>query len=224
MPNNTTILISSCDKYKATWKPCCYSLKKYWPDCPWPIKFITNTLDAPCYNTLKMGESNNWSTMQYKALQLISTEIVLFMLDDFWLTDLVNTAVLKVLSNIILNKKADRIHLTNSSDEKKTISTNSIHNLLNGYTINSRYRTSLQAGLWRVSTFQELLKNGETPWDFETKGSNRSQNSKFIFLNVKKHGYIPYITRPGACKGGKWTKAAKDYVIKENIGKLDALR
>ena len=146
------------------------------------------------------------------------------MLDDFWLTGPVNTIVLKNLSDIILNKKADRIHLTNFLDEKKTIITNNISNLLNGYTAKSRYRTSLQAGLWRVSTFQELLKDGETPWEFETKGSIRSQNTKHIFLNVKKHGYIPYITRPGACDCGKWTEAAKEYVIKENIGELDALR
>lgn len=223
MSNNVTILISSCDKYKATWKPLCYSLKKYWPDCSWPIKFITNTLDAPCGNTLKIGDNNNWSNMQYKALQQISTEIVLFMLDDFWLTDFVNTAVLKDLTNLILNKKADRIHLTNSHDEKKTIAINNIDKRLNGYTKTSRYRTSLQAGLWRTNTFQELLKDGETPWDFETKGSVRSQSTKFIFLNVKKHGYIPYITRPGACECGKWTNVAKEYIIKENIGPLHDL-
>ena len=225
-----SILVSSCDAYSSCWKPMCHGLKKYWPGRPWPIYFLTNHLDPPCGIPIKVGKNTDWSTMQRKALETIledtyhKSSIVLFLLDDFWLNDYVDTDTLNDLAGLIEDGKADRIHLTNFYDEKKTISGPSeIDDRLNGYVKYSRYRTSLQAGLWRISTLLELLKDGETPWEFETKGSIRSQDSSYKFYNVKYHGYVPYIIRPGACEAGEWTELAKEYAYSEGL-KIDFTR
>jgi len=212
-----TVFVSSCDSYQAVWVPFCYGLRKYWPDCPWPIRFVTNYLDPPCGSSLKVGKDKDWTTTQRRALEQISTEVILFMLDDFWLIEPVDTKSLIEFAGLIIHKKVDKIHLTNFSDEKKTPSESKIDSRLNGYTRKSRYRTALQASLWRVSTFLNLMRDGEAPWDFETKGSVRSQDAPFVFLNVKEHHYISYIKRPGACERGEWTEPAKKYAAKEGL-------
>jgi len=215
--SNVSIFVSSCDDYQACWKPFCHGLKKYWPDCPWPIFVVTNYLDPPCGWKLKVGKDSGWVTMQRKALKQISSEVILFMLDDFWLTDRVNTQGLIDFSNLIIQGKADKIHLTNFPDERKTVAPSKIDKRLNGYTKTSRYRTCLQGGLWRVSTFLNLMRDGESPWEFETKGSKRSENTSYVFLNVKEHRYLPYIIRPGAVEKGEWTKGAREYAVKEGL-------
>jgi len=215
--DEVTVLISSCDGYRSVWEPFCHGLRKYWPDCPWPVRFVTNYLDAPCGGSLMVGEDSDWTAMQRRALGWVSSEVILFMLDDFWLTGPVDTKSLVEFADLIMDKKVDRIHLTNFGDEKRTPCKSNIDRRLNGYTKGSRYRTSLQAGLWRVDTFLSLMRDGESPWDFETKGSVRSQDSSFMFLNVKEHLYIPYIKRPGACEQGEWTKLAREYAARERL-------
>lgn len=214
---NVSVFVSSCDAYEYIWRPFCYGLKKYWPDCPWPVYFLTNYLDPPCGEALKVGPDNDWTTTQKKALDQISSKVILFILDDCWLEDRVDTKSLIEFSNLILKDKADFIHLTNFHDEKKTVVDTDIDSRLRGYSRKSMYRTSLQGGLWKVSTFIDLMVNGETAWDFETKGNDRSKSSPYTFLNVKEHKYLPYLIRPSACSRGTWTQMAKDYSKRERL-------
>lgn len=219
--SQVSVFISSCDAYQTCWKPFCYGLRKYWPDCPWPVYFITNYLEPPCGKSLKVGEEKGWSTTQRKALEQIPTEVVLFVLDDYWIAKKVDTKSMVQFADLIVSKKVDRVHLSNFLDEKKTVTPSNIDKRLNGYTKDSKYRTSLQIGLWRVSTFLDLLRDGESPWEFETKGSVRSQNSPYTFLNVKEHRYIFYTalanSHCGAVEKGEWTNMARNYAAKEGI-------
>ena len=217
MSVQVSVFISSCDAYQSCWAPFCHGLKKYWPDCPWPIYFVTNFLEPPCGWTLKVGKEQDWTATQRMALRQISSDVILFMLDDFWLTDRVDTKSLVEFADLILEGKADKIHLTNFSDERKTVVPSDIDKRLNGYASNSKYRTALQGGLWRVGVFKSLMRDGESPWEFETKGSARSQKTPYTFLNIKEHLYLRYTTRPGAVEKGQWTQMAIDYAEREGL-------
>lgn len=37
MNDDVTILVNSCDRYKDTWYPYFYLLRKQWPNCPYRI-------------------------------------------------------------------------------------------------------------------------------------------------------------------------------------------
>jgi len=210
-----TVFVSTHDRYRIAWKPFCHAMQKYWPDCPWPTRFLTNGLESPCGTALKVGEDTNWTEMQRRGLGQIQTDIILFMCEDYWLTETVDTGVLIELADIIVSGEADRILLRRGSHTSKgTFRPDPRLNIFADYSV---YRTALQAGLWRVSTFLSLLEDGESAWDFEIKGSIRSQDIPAIFLNVKGPDYIHIVPPKGAIKLGKWIEAAKKYVAREGL-------
>jgi hypothetical protein len=80
----------------------------------------------------------------------------------------------------------------------------------------TNYRTSLQMGLWRKSTLQELIDPEETPWQFEIEGSLRSTRFGDRFLAVTKPKYgIQYTFT--AVERGYWSQKAFLYAQEEGI-------
>ena len=213
--SDVTILVSTFDGHQAAWKPFWHGFKKYWPDCPWPIRFITNELDAPCGNPIKVGPDRNWTAMHRAALAEPHTRVFFLLLEDYWLTHPVNTQALVEFADIVLYGEADRILLCKGTHT--SYGPYEPDRRLNIYADKSIYRTALQAGLWNVGTFLNLLRDGETPWHFETKGSIRSQGWSAPFLNEVEHNYIRYIFPNGAIKRGKWTPAARKYAAREKL-------
>jgi hypothetical protein len=95
------------------------------------------------------------------------------------------------------------------------------------------YRLSLQAAIWNKNIFLQLIESGETAWDMELKGSNRSRC-------VSKGFYCTWKTAihyRGAITLGKWSpiglKISKDEgmqidffkrpkLTSEEIGKINS--
>lgn len=214
---SVTLLVSTHDRYRAAWKPFCHGLHKYWPDCPWPVRFMTNHRDPPCGKALKTGTDDNWTTMHRKALTQIQTKMFFFLHEDYWLTHPVDTKSLLEFAEIIEQGDADRIMLCQGRHTGK--GTFLLDDRLNVYADKSIVRNANQAGLWRTSTFLSLLKTGESAWDFELDGNIRSYGMSG-FLYSKKTDYIRYLFPDGALRRGRWKPHAKKYAIKEKL-KID---
>jgi len=153
--------------------------------------------------------------MHRLALSQLTTPVFLLLLEDFWLTHTVDTKSILEFADLVLCGDVDKVGLRAGSHTcKGTYEKDSRLDILADASI---YRTALQAGLWNVRTFQALLKGTETPWDFETKGSIRSQQMPDRFLNVKEPAYIKYLIAPGALRRGRWTRGAKEYAAKEGL-------
>lgn len=219
---DVTIIISSCDGYANVWTPLCYSFRKYWPDCPWPIQFITNFLDAPCGKSLKLGEDTNWSDMMRRALGALESPVVLFMTEDCWLSRKVNTGALLDFAQLIRSGRANYIRLSKASPSRVRCAFGANRRLVMlGNDV--LQRTSLQPALWRVSTFLSLLMDGETPWVFEGRAPHRSRGiSGFLTLAQGQHVF-PYVSHVDpdwkigpVCKG-RWTTTAKAYAKREHL-------
>ena len=59
MDNNVSIVVSSCDLFEDCWAPFIHSMRKYWPDCEWPVYVISNhkAIDGPeGFSFIKVGE------------------------------------------------------------------------------------------------------------------------------------------------------------------------
>ena len=214
-----TVLISSYDVFAATWPPCWHALQKYWPNRPWPVRFITNHLDAPCGNPIKVGTDESWTQTTKLALQAVGSPIILWMHDDCWLCGPVDTPTLVEWANLMDADGIDYIRLSLGSNEPPPGSTPYGHGL---YIVpeDYMYRASLQPSLWRVETFLNTLKDGESPWDFEIKGSRRARGK---FLAADRVGYFPYLhgAEPGwdsePVIRGHWQNSAYKYAKTEGI-------
>jgi len=223
--SDVTVVVSSFDGFQSTWEPFCHGFQKYWPDCPWPLTFITNHLDPPCGEAIKTGEDRNWTTMTQKALEHVGP-IMLWCHDDSWLVAPPDTEAIKDFAEIIKQGHADYIRLGPCrSDVEAGIDSLPVFSLdprLFVVPDDYEYRVSLQAALWRVSKFQSLLKDGESCWAFEVEGSKRarSNDQRFLASKVRVFGY-PCGTDPNwgnePVRRGLWSPMARLYAEREGI-------
>jgi hypothetical protein len=84
-----------------------------------------------------------------------------------------------------------------------------------------QYRVSLQLAIWDRQVFQSLMREGESAWDLESKGGERSRLSDKPFLSLWRQpddtpgGPIRYFIT--AVTRGVWERGALDLLEHEGI-------
>ena len=219
-------MVSSCDLFKAVWEPFCHGFRKYWPDCPWTVKFITNNESAPDFEPLVMGDDGGpygWSDMTKRALQQINTPVVLWIHDDNWLCRPVDTLTVVSLVRLFESRDLHLIRLSNCY-MARTCGTYQPDGRLRLMHPDSRQRMSLQPSLWRRETFLELLVDNESPWKWEGEAPHRSHRVNGDFLCCQE-GFHPihFLSHVDpdwnneAVEKGKWTSSAVKYAQREGL-------
>lgn len=186
--NNVSLLLGTCDAYEDTWKPFFYQLQKHWNSFSMPVYLATESknFDYKNFNIInpKIGyKADIWSDRIYKTLDQISSEFVLFMLDDFWLTQDIDMNVFNEIVDIMTkDEKIGYINLyADKTDNGKWLNkkgpTRGIqdceYSLLWETTSECPYRITTSAGLWRKSFFQKILRRHENAWQFEGRANWR---------------------------------------------------
>lgn len=221
------VVVSSCDRFAPVLPPFCHGLHKYWPDCPWPLRFVMNSVDAPCGETVRMGDDGGvygWSSASRRALEGMDEPVVLWTHDDNWISQPVNTGA--IISLVRLFERSDLHLIRLSSCYASTIFQGDYKHdeRLRVIRPDSRQRCSLQPSLWRQSTLIELLIDGESPWWFEGMAPHRSEEIRGDFLCCGA-GFLPlrYMSHvdPGwpeeAVRRGRWTRSARNYCQAEGL-------
>lgn len=230
---NVTILVNSCDKHESAWEPFFKLLKIQWPECA-EYKFILNS-ETKTYNcdfldvtTICSGTKLTWSERLKNVLRQIDTEYILYFLEDFFLQKRVsNETLLEAVDYIKNNEDVGYIGLKynpkhNFKDETAVDLSKHFLNKDNIITMN---RVNSMTALWRKDWLMSVLRDHETPWEFELYGSVRSRRYKqkvLVINNVNgvcppvfayevdpKHGY--------AINGGKWLPKNKELFEKYGI-------
>lgn len=227
-----SLIVNTCDAFEDCWDPFFILFKKYWPNFEGIIYLNTENKDYSYNNLniipLKVASKKNmkpfelsWSECLIDALNNINDEIILYMQEDYFLKDFVNTEDLEKYYNFIKNNnEVDCIHLTDQgthpdqNSEKK----------LNLYLANKKSKDllSCQAAFWRKSALLKCLKTSESGWQFEQYGSKRA---KYLDLNIyvpdrkyiKKNQYeiIPYVFT--GIVQGKWIEEVPKLFERNNI-------
>jgi hypothetical protein len=208
LKKNFSLVVISCDKFYDTWSPVAYSFQKYWPDCPVKRYLLTNNKNfkSKFFINKRVGNDKDWSTNLKKFLKKIKTKYVILWLDDVFLTNQVDTEKVKkdLLWSIKMN--IDYLQLTNLYSYKT---------FLPEYFLiekNHPYRTSIFSSIWRKVVLKKIINPGENAWEFELKGSSRSNKYKnFYSVNCDRFRYLHAIEK------GKWLRNAIDWLKKENF-------
>jgi hypothetical protein len=196
------LLILSCDKYNDLWENYFILFNKFWPDCPFPVYLQTNALDFDCEiitNVIKVGEDNSWSEDLLQSLSYLEQyDYVLLMMEDMFLNRKVsNTQILSVLDDFF-NVNGNFITLINEPNYDKKFSEN-----FGIISPGAMYRSTATAALWRKKVLVDILRENETAWDFEKKGSIRTDQYDGFYAVVNNcfsffHGVVK----------GQWTMHA----------------
>ncbi len=207
------VLIVSCDRYRDLWNPFFALFWRYWPDCPFPVFLGTNyaTHSDERVKSLTAGEDQSWSKNLRYFLEHIDTRYVLVLLEDFFLNRTVVTA--RIIEHL---KSLDALHGTTlrlyphprpNARLADYPSVGSIHTF-------APYRVSAQPAIWNRQQLLELLRDGESAWEFESQGTIRSRAKEDGFFAT----YTSVVSYCHVVERGQWFRSAARRYKKQSIG------
>jgi hypothetical protein len=224
---DVAILVLSCDKYSDIWPPFYAFFFKYWPECPFKIYNASNHLSFshPRVTNIHSGLDADWSTETKAILEQIKEKYVLILLEDYFIYKPVDMPTLLSSLEIMKKYNAQFLRLACFPSKynlwwkyDKLNDAPFIGKIRNG----EEYRINLQTGIWNKELLNNLIKQGESPWQFEINGSIRSNELPNPCLSIvedpKKnyvHGPITYLCT--ALSKGIWMRDAIELCKKENI-------
>jgi len=231
MPPGVTVVVGTLDLYKDVWPPLCHGLKKYWPDCPWPIVFITNRARPPAFSAARVGKDKNWTDRIGRGLRQIKSPVILWLTGDNWITAPPDSDALSDFADYVRSKRAAHVRLYPGWDHDTADGSFSDDPRLMVLSKRAPYRCSLKPAFWRRSVLLGLLEKGEEPWDFERKASKRSRRLPDLFLATADWGCFRFVTAADPSGDwvkspvvkGRWTVDAKRYCELEGV-KVDFSR
>ncbi len=210
MPNqDLAILICSCDSYEDVWSPFFYFFHKYWADCPWPVYLMTNHKEYadPSVSTIATGEDKDWSTGFLRAVERMNSRHVLIIMEDYFLLDKPNQAFLEQAVPFMRKHRLSYLRLfprPAPDDSLGELANTAIGRISK----HADYRVSLQAAIWDTDYIKRLVRVGESAWEMEINGSQRSRSMPDRLASVanEEDTPIPYLCT--AVVKGYWTKEA----------------
>lgn len=199
--NNVTILVNSCDKYEDAWEPFFKILKFNWPECEqFDIVLNTETKVYKCdflnIRTVCGGKERTWSERLKYTLNHIDTDYILYFLEDFFLLEKVSHDTflealdvmrsgdvgyigLKYQEKREYRKPEDEYDSVRFIEKDKVVSVNRINSM---------------TALWNKKWLMDIIRDHETPWEFELYGSERSRRTpeKVLIIN-NSNGACPCV-------------------------------
>ena len=204
--SSVAIVVSSCDAFFDAWRPFVFFFRKYWSDCPFPVYLIVNRLRvrSRIIQPLPVGPDRDWASNMNTALASVSQPYVLYFQEDYFLNGAVKSDQLaQDFAYAFENDAASFCFYPRSQLEPNFTPLNDRFGIVPR---DSDGRTRLQVTLWKKEVLQAMLRPGETAWNMEARGSERTQNLLALCYSQRHDLPVPYLM--SAIVRGLWTPQA----------------
>ncbi len=199
-------VVLSCDKYSDLWPVFFATFFDYWPDCPFQVYLVANQKKYPDKRviTLLSGEDADWSSSLKRAILPLKEETLFLFYEDAFLKERVSSEKLKAHILFFFEKNLDYLRLRPAPkpDEKCT-------HMYGRISEAAIYRVSLFSALCKKSVLLDLLKEGESAWEFEMKGTLRSYKYRAFYST-----YRPFFMIIHGVERGKWINSAYRHLLR----------
>ena len=208
-------IVVTCDKYSKLIPGFCYFLERYWPVRTWPLQIVTGK-EQPWLKGLEnvwcYGEDRGWSSNVIRLLGAFSFDLIVLLLDDYYLSAPADDALLQQLvATMQKDESIGYINLRPWSDdvldgrdwmEWQQVPKRPITGEYDKAT--AEYLLSLQPGIWRPDFLRKLLRHGEDGWRAETAGTIRARETELRMLGCIRPFTLPHVnvTRYGDYRDG----------------------
>jgi len=225
MPASTTphasscaLLVLSCDAYSDLWPPFFNLLDRWWPDVPFPVYLGAGSLECnrPGITVLKSDGGRDWSVCLRDYLDQLEQRHILVTLDDFFLRGFVSNA--KVLHCLEFARVRNAVHVRLMPRPGPTDALPD-ETLVGECAADSPYRLCTQAAIWDRRVLRDLLRPGESIWEFEHKGNVRASALSTGFFSAR-WPVLPYrgLFAHHVVEKGKWLPHEKWIFRHQDIG------
>ncbi len=190
---SVAVVVSSCDAFFDAWRPFTFFFRKFWSDCPFPIHLIVNRLrvHSNLIHPVAVGPDRGWATNMQIALQEIKESHILYMQEDYFLKAPVDRAQLaEDFAYSFAHNAASFCFYGRSQLEADFRPINQRYGVVPR---DSDGRTRCQVTLWKRDVFASALRSGETAWNMEARGSERTRDNLTISYARPDSGAIPYL-------------------------------
>lgn len=194
------------DGYEDVWMDFIHCFTKYWPECPYNLYIVNNTKlieETDKIHVINAGIDAEYSRKVQIALEKISADYYLLMLEDFFVGKTLNKDVLNPIMDFIVREDIDYYCLSTLSSFSKYKSSLYDDTKKYLYRINSGYRYTLgcQAVIWRKGFLKKCIgTKNYNAWIFEGAfaKSQRAHTEEFLSKCVRdvrnvlklKHGIL----------------------------------
>lgn len=218
------ILFVGFDGYKDVWDHCFSLLNKNWSDRP--KTYLACSELQPNYENVEVinaGKDAEWSRKVQVALEKIPQKYVLLMLEDFFVSDIVDNEVFDSVLNTVKTDGIKFYQVLVQLIHQSAIKGESYKGNKNIHIIpvDKKYPLNLQAAIWEKEFLEECVgKENYNAWQFEINQIERTNinRDRIEFLiddrnicNIT-HTIVQSKYLPGAVKSLK----KKGYIIGDN--------
>lgn len=204
--NSVAILVSSCDAFFDAWRPFHAFLDKFWSDCPLEIFLLTNELEvrSPRLRSLAVGPDCGWSNNLLRALEQIAHSHILYLQEDYFLTAPVDGRQMARDFTEAMEGGVDSLCFRARSAPDSGFEP--LNDRFGVVPLSSDGRTRCQVTLWQRKALQSILRPDETAWNFEARGSSRTQTMRILSYSRRENTPIQYLM--SAISRGFWMPEA----------------
>ncbi len=172
---NIAFVVTSCVKYSDCWPVMMKSIRKYWPAIYEQTFILTESTGdfRDDYKFIVLPEDRAWSdNLIYLCEHLKDKyDYVFLAMEDGPLIEAVDNEKISQYFSTFMEINGSFLTLLNDPYP----SGESVNGLTK-ISLDSAYRSTTTCALWRLSKLQDLLVSGESAWDFEKIGANRSRD------------------------------------------------
>lgn len=190
-PEKLEVIVLTSNAYLHCLPPFAYLFNKFW-SANQPVKIIRyehRPRNLPAnFTNFAVGNQDDytWSSGLIRYLQYHNSELVLLMLEDYFLSESAFVPLITQLYALMQNHpEIAKIDLTN--DRLKVPHQDwqgDFPNLVQSVD-DAPFLASLQAAIWRKDFLLKFLDPTENPWQFERRGTKRMAKEKPLILGCK---------------------------------------
>lgn len=214
MKKNLSMIVSSCDKFSDIWEAQIALLNRNWADRNMETILVTDkptNLNFKQVRIFSAGTKIEFSERLKAALEEVTTEFVLITLDDYFLTQKIDSDKITNLTKIMESEDLDYIRIYSKPKARK----GNLKHYKSLYRIDTskNYSVNLYPGIWRVSFLKRTFENSLSAWEYEVSLSKAAMKYNANCV-VSTGDELPFLN--GVIKG-KFFRKARKYLEKNGL-------
>jgi len=209
-----TLVVPSCDAYSDTWPYFFHFLFKYWPDIPAPVYLFSNhlTYDDPRVHTIQVGDDHQWGDNLNAALPRVPGDVLLLLLDDFFLNQPVVTEDVLAAVRRFRALQGRYLGIDQFNKQGTPLEGSTWHAILPEHPC-----VGLNATLWSASHLRAVANSpGMNIWQAESRAKclAREDHRGHFYIGPEGRALLTY---QESIKGLFWKPSTLEFFRKENV-------
>ncbi len=218
-----SVIVLSSDGYSDCWEPLFMSFKKYFSGIEnYELILSTNTKTYTHpglkIKTVTHGIDTAWSKRLQNTLDQAKNDVVLVLVEDFFLRSKLNSEIFQKIIHLMLTDKVDHVRLIYYRYKIEE----SEFPYLDKISKKTRHRLLYAPGLWKKQVMKKYLVDFEMPYMAERMGDFRAKilDDKFYSISqeyIKENGEFYDCYDSGALYKGRWKNWVVAFLKKHNL-------